>query len=161
MATLPQIFEEDVQEIHRALHDLLLKSEANSALLIDKGGFLIAHRGQTENLDTTTLGALAAASYAATEGIASLVNEPNFRSVYQQGETFSLLVDNVDEYSLLAVVFKAVVSVGAVKYYSAETVARIARQIQVAHDRNPGGGYDLSMLNLPDTKALFSKKLAP
>ena len=29
MATLPQIFEEDIQEINRALHDLLLKSEAN------------------------------------------------------------------------------------------------------------------------------------
>ena len=159
MATLPQIFEEDVQEINRALHDLLLKSEANAALLIDKGGFLITHRGLTDEIDTTTMGALAAASFAATEGIASLVNEPNFRSVYQQGETFSLLVENVDEYSLLTVIFKVGVSVGAVKYYAAETVARIAKQIRVAHDRNPEGGYDLSMLNLPDTKALFSKKL--
>ena len=161
MATLPQIFEEDVQEINRALHDLILKAEANAALLIDKGGFLITARGETETFDTTTMGALAAASFAATEGIASLVSEPNFRSVYQQGETFSLLVDNVDQYSLLTVVFKAAISVGAVKYYAAETVARIAKQLQVAHDRNPDGGYDLSMLNLPDTKSLFTKNLEP
>src|SRR5262245_56967511 len=145
MATLPQIFEEDIQVINRALHDLILKTDASAALVIDKGGFLITSRGETAGFDVTTMGALAAASFAATESIASLVNEPNFRSVYQQGDTFSLLVDNVDKYSLLTVVFKTAVSVGAVKYYSAETVARVAEQLKIAHDRNPSAGFDLSM----------------
>ena len=107
MATLPQLIEEDIREIDGALNDLLAKSEATSSLVIDKGGFLITQCGDTRRFDTTTLGALAAAMYAATQGIASLVSEANFSSVYQQGENFSLLVHNVDEHCLLVVIFRA------------------------------------------------------
>ena len=107
MATLPQLIEEDINEINRALQDLLLKSDASIALLIDKGGFLITQCGDYNAFDTVTLSALSAASFAATQGIAGLVNEINFSSVYQQGEGFSMLVLNVDEYSLLTVIFKS------------------------------------------------------
>src|SRR5829696_7781986 len=104
MATLPQLIEEDVNELCRALQELLLKTDASVALVIDKGGFLITECGEKHEIDTTTLAALSAASFAATQGIATLVNESNFSSVYQQGETFSLLVLNVDEYCLLTIV---------------------------------------------------------
>jgi len=158
MASLPQLIEEDISELDRGLNDLLLKAEANNALLIDKGGFLITHCGDPHSCDTTTLAALAAASYAATEGIASLVGEPNFTSVYQQGGIFSLLVENVDENCLLAIVFKAQISVGAVKYFATTTMKQIAKQLKKARKRSPEAAIDLSMLNLADTRPLFSKK---
>ncbi|HEY0457220.1 MAG TPA: roadblock/LC7 domain-containing protein, partial [Verrucomicrobiae bacterium] len=155
MATLPQLIEEDIRELNRALEELLIKSEANSALIIDKGGFLISQCGEYQDLDTTTLAALSAASYAATQSIAGLVNETDFTSVYQQGQTFSILVRNVDEYCLLTVVFKAKLSVGAVKYYSDPAIQAIAEQLKRAHDRAPEGGLDLSMANLADPSPLF------
>src|SRR3989442_8250712 len=148
MATLPQLIEEDVQNFDAALNDLLAKSEATSSLVIDKGGFLITQCGDTRRFDTTTLGALAAAMYAATQGIASLVSEANFSSVYQQGENFSLLVHNVDEHCLLVVIFRAQISVGAVKYYALGTLSDVARQLQAAQARAPGEGFDLSVLNI-------------
>jgi len=40
MPTLPQLIEEDIQLIEEVLGELLEKSEATTALLIDKGGFL-------------------------------------------------------------------------------------------------------------------------
>src|SRR5262249_30174790 len=110
MGTLPQIIEEDIEVLNGALDELLSKSEAGAALIIDKGGFLITQTGNTKGFDTMTLAALSAASFAATQGIANLVNETNFSSIYQQGESFSLLVVNVDEYCLLTVVFPARVS---------------------------------------------------
>jgi predicted regulator of Ras-like GTPase activity (Roadblock/LC7/MglB family) len=160
MATLPQLIEEDMRVIDGALNDLLTKSEATSALVLDKGGFLITQCGDTRRFDMTTIGALAAAMYAATQGIASLVSEVNFSSVYQQGENFSLLVNDVDEHCLLLVIFRAQISVGAVKYYALGTIAQLAQQMQTAQVRAPGEGYDLSVLNMANTTDLFRKKQA-
>ena len=159
MASLPQLIEEDVQELCRTLQELLLKTDATVALIIDKGGFLITQCGD-HNIDTTTLAALSAASFAATEGIASLVSETNFASVYQQGDTFSLLVLNVDQYCLLTVVFKAHISVGAVKYFGNNTIKDVAVQLHRAHERDPGAALDLSMLNMADPSPVFRKKTA-
>jgi predicted regulator of Ras-like GTPase activity (Roadblock/LC7/MglB family) len=160
MATLPQLIEEDVQELSRALQELLLKSDASVALVIDKGGFLITECGDHKELDTTTLAALSAASFAATEGIASLVSETNFTSIYQQGETFSLLVLNVDQYCLLTIVFKAHISVGAVKYFAESTTKLVAKQMKLSHERDPSTGLDLSILNMADPAPMFRKKSA-
>lgn len=158
MGTLPQLIEEDIRQIDGSLDELLSKSEATSAIVIDKGGFIITQCGDTRRFDVTTLGALAAAMYAATQGIASLVSELNFSSVYQQGENFSLLVHNVDEHCLLVVIFKAQISVGAVKYYAVNTIVQVAQQLQVAGARSPDEGIDLSVLNVADTSGLFRKK---
>ena len=158
MASLPQLIEEDVQQLDTALRELLTKSEATAAVIIDKGGFLIAQAGDTNAFDMTTLAALAAASFAATQGIASLVSENNFSSIYQQGETHSMLVQNVDEYCLLVVIFKAHMSVGVVKYYAANTIPVVTQQMKSAHERSPGEGLDLSMINVADTADLFRKK---
>jgi len=157
---LPQLIEEDMREIDGALGDLLMKSEATSALVLDKGGFLITQCGDTRRFDTTTLGALAAAMYAATQGIASLVGEIDFSSVYQQGENVSLLVNNVDEHCLLLVIFRAQISVGAVKYYALATIAQLAQQLRAAQARAPDEGYDLSVLNMADSAEFFRKKQA-
>jgi predicted regulator of Ras-like GTPase activity (Roadblock/LC7/MglB family) len=158
MATLPQLIEEDICEMEGALQELLLKCEGEAAIIIDKGGFLINQVGAAQRFDTTTLAALSAASFAATETIASLVSEPNFSSVYQQGESHSLLVLNVDEYCLLTVIFDAKISVGAVKYFAVPTAKRIARQLKKAQRRAPTAGLDLSELNLADPTPLFRKK---
>ncbi len=158
MATLPQLIEEDIEELERVMHELLVKSDASIALLLDKGGFLITKTGNHHQLDTTTLAALSAASFAATQGIASLVSESNFSTVYQQGDQHSILVSNVDEFCLLAVIFRVHVSVGVVKYYAEPAAKLIGDQLKVAQARNPEGGLDLSIANLADPSGLFKKK---
>ena len=161
MATLPQLFEEDIGALNQALWELLIRSEASLAMLIDKGGFLITRCGEEPpETDVTTLAALSAASFAATQGIASLVSETNFTSVYQQGEHYSLLVLLVDDYSLLTVVFRAHLSVGAVKYYATGVTAQIARQLKRAHERAPTQGLDLSLADMADASVLFRKRVA-
>lgn len=158
MPTLPQLYEEDISVLERALDQLIRSTESSTALVIDKGGFLISQRGDTASVDTVSLAALAAGSFAATQTIAGIVNEPNFSSMYQQGELFSLLVSNIDEYCLLAVVFRAGLSVGAVKYYAASTTKQIAAQLVEATKRTPLGGLDLSMLNMADTSSVFQRR---
>lgn len=158
MLSLPPLIEEDIQCMESALDELLQKSEAMCALLIDKGGPLICQRGVLEGFDTTTMAALAAGSFAANEAIAGLVGESNFASVYQQGEHHSLLVGNVSGNVLLIVIFKAAMSVGVVKYFAAATVQRIAGQLQKARERAPDASLDLVSLNLENTAEIFRKK---
>jgi predicted regulator of Ras-like GTPase activity (Roadblock/LC7/MglB family) len=158
MGTLPQLVEDDVRQLDDALEELLTKSDATSVLLIDKAGFLITRCGHQRQFDLTAIAALAAGAYAANQTIANLVREKNFGSVYQQGERYSLLVTNVDEHCLLVTIFRAAVSVGAVKYYAAATCARIAAQMKIARQRQPAAGLDLSALNLVDTGGVFKRK---
>ena len=160
MATLPQLIEEDVRHLDRTLRDLLASSEATTALVIDKGGFLITHSGESAEFDLTTIAALASGAYLANQTIANLVHEENFDSVYQQGEKFSMFVLNVDAYCLLVLIFPATISVGAVKYFALRASVQVAAQLQLAHERDPKNGIDLSMLNMADTTSLFHKRKA-
>ena len=160
MATLPQLIEEDILQLGRVLQDLLTNSEASTALIIDKGGFLITHRGEEEQFDLTTIAALASGAFLANQTIANLVHEENFDSVYQQGEKYSMFVMNVDEHVLLVLIFKAAISVGAVKYFALGAGPKIARQLKTAKERDPDGGLDLSVLNVADTKEIFRRKRA-
>jgi predicted regulator of Ras-like GTPase activity (Roadblock/LC7/MglB family) len=158
MATLPQLLEEDIQRLDGELRELLEKSDATTALIIDKGGFLITGQGDTRQFDLTTIAALASGAYLANQTIAGLVHETNFNSIYHQGDKFSLLVVSVDENCLLTVIFKAQVSVGAVKYFASPAVKRMAVQLQIAQERAPGAGLDLSELNLADPSEVFRRK---
>jgi predicted regulator of Ras-like GTPase activity (Roadblock/LC7/MglB family) len=158
MATLPQLLEEDIQCLDDALRELLEKSDATTALIIDKGGFLISGQGDTRQFDLTTIAALASGAFMANQTIANLVHETSFNSVYQQGEKFSMFVLSIDDYCMLVVIFKATVSVGVVKYFGVPVAERIAAQMKVSQARDPGAGLDLSVLNLADTADLFKKK---
>jgi predicted regulator of Ras-like GTPase activity (Roadblock/LC7/MglB family) len=158
MATLPQLIEDDTQRLDEVLRGLLAQTDATTALIIDKGGFLIASQGDTRQFDLTTIAALASGAYMANQTIANLVHETNFNSVYQEGESFSMFVVCVDEYCLLAIIFKAQVGVGVVKYFSVPAAGEIAAQMKTAQERDPGAGLDLSILNLADPSSVFKRK---
>ncbi|HYG24718.1 MAG TPA: roadblock/LC7 domain-containing protein [Verrucomicrobiae bacterium] len=161
MATLPQLIEEDIQQVDAALRELLKHTEATTAIIIDKGGFLITHQGDARQFDLTTIAALASGAYLANQTIANLVNETNFNSVYQQGENFSMFALCVDEHCLLVVIFRAELSVGAIKYFAMPAAEKIAEQMKMAREREPGTGLDLSVLNLADPSEVFKRKAAP
>ena len=57
-------------------------------------------------------------------------------------------------------IFPATVSVGAVKYFALGSSVRIQRQVQIAHERDPEHGLDLSILNSADTSGFFRKRTA-
>ena len=160
MATLPQLIEEDVQRLDEALRNFNAQTDATTSLIIDKGGFLIAHHGDNQQFDLTTIGALASGAFMANQTIAGLVNEKNFNSIYQQGEKFSMFVINVDEHCLLAVIFLQQTGVGVVKFYATSAVNRIAEQLARAQARDPQAGLDLSELNATNPQDFFRKKNA-
>lgn len=158
MGTLPQLIEEDIQRFSETLGEFLKQTEATTTLVIDKGGFLIAHAGDDQQFDLTTIGALASGAFMANQTIAGLVSEKNFDSIYQQGEKFSMFVINIDEHCMLVVIFLSHVGVGAVKFYAASAVKRLAQHLAAAQARSPQAGLDLSELNVTNPGDFFRKK---
>ena len=158
MGTLPQLIEEDMVQLDATLRELLVKSEASTALIADKGGFLITSKGNDQDFDLTSIAALASGAFMASQVIASLAQETGFNSTYQQGENFNIYIQCVDENCLLLVLFPATVGVGAVKYFASTACQKIARQMQVAEERDPGAGLDLSVLNVADASGFFKKR---
>jgi predicted regulator of Ras-like GTPase activity (Roadblock/LC7/MglB family) len=158
MATLPQLIEEDIQRLGAVLQELIKHTEASTALIIDKGGFLITSQGNADEFDLTTIAALASGAFMANQTIANLVHETNFSSVYQQGEKHSIFATEAGEETILVVIFEADKSVGVVKYFAEPVVERIVAQLKAAYDREPNGGLDLSVLNVADTSGVFKKK---
>ena len=158
MATLPQLLEEDIRRIDDALNDYLERSDAATALVIDKGGFLITHRGDARQFDLTTISALASGAFLANQTIANLIHENDFESVYQQGVKHSIFVANIDEQCLLLVIFPCKTGVGVVKYHSIEARTRIAKQLILAQARDPEAGLDLSVANMADPSELFKRR---
>jgi len=158
MATLPQLIEEDIQQLDETLRNFNAQTDATTSLIIDKGGFLIAQAGDDQQFDLTTIGALASGAFMANQTIAGLVNEKIFNSIYQQGEKFSMFVINVDEHCLLAVIFQSQSGVGVVKFYADSAVKRIAEQLVRAQARDPQAGLDLSALNATNPQDFFRKK---
>ena len=158
MATLPQLLEEDIHRFSVVLQELLKHTEASTALIIDKGGFLITSQGNADEFDLTTIAALASGAFMANQTIANLVHETNFNSVYQQGEKHSMYATCAGEETILVVIFEADKSVGVVKYFAEPVVEKIVEQLKIAYERDPGEGLDLSVLNVADTTGVFKKK---
>jgi predicted regulator of Ras-like GTPase activity (Roadblock/LC7/MglB family) len=158
MATLPQLIEEDIHRLGLYLTELLKHTEASTALIIDKGGFLITSQGNSDEYDLTTIAALTSGAYMANQTIANLVQEANFNSVYQQGEKHSIYATAAGEETILVVIFEADKSVGVVKYFCEPVAEKIVQQLKIAHDRDPDQGLDLSILNVADTSGVFKKK---
>ena len=158
MAGLPPLTEEDVHLFDAALDELLRRSEAAAALVIDKGGPLIGQRGAVDKFDATTVAALAAGAFSATDMMARHLGETSLAHIYQQGRQVSLLISNVDDNLLLIVVFPAEAGVGAVKYFAAAAVDRMAVQMRKAALRAPGPVLDLVSLNTLDVSPVFRKR---
>jgi len=161
MFSLPLLISEDIAAMDAAMGEFVFNSGSRLVLFIDGGGFIVTRQGDCGNIDTSTLGALAANSFAATQAIAKLIEDDTVTSLYQQGNETSLLILSVGEFGFLAVVFPAAIGVGSVKFYAEEMVSRVKRQLRDAHDRAPTQGLDLSALNLADATPLFRRRAAP
>ncbi len=130
---------DDFKILDSTVDDLLRRSEALAALIIDKSGALIRQRGAVGNFDTTTIAALAAGSFGAGQALAERLGETNFSNIHQQGEHHSLLICNIDANALLVIIFQAEISVGAVKQYASAAVKQAAVQLQKVRQRSARG----------------------
>lgn len=114
------IYQAETDKINLILKKLLKGSEAKCALLVDKDGHLVTRQGFTQSLDTTSLAALLAGSFASTREIAKLVGEPEFSVLFHQGKRDHIHMSLVGDRSILVVVFDDRTTIGMVRLYAKE-----------------------------------------
>ena len=118
------------EQIHARCVALLefLDRDANAklAFLIDKSGQQIAAVGEMDDIDPTSLAALTAGNVAATEGVAQLVGEDEFSSLYHEGKKKSIHITVVAKRLILLVVFDEHSSLGLVRLRVGQCVPELA-----------------------------------
>lgn len=109
--------------ITKILTELATKTKASAILFADMSGQLISQRGNTENMNTTVLSALAASDFAATSEMAKLVGEDaKFKLLFHEGEKRNVYLSNVGDNFFLVVVFDVSVTLGLIRIYTKKAI---------------------------------------
>ena len=109
--------------ITKVLSELASKTKASAILFADMSGQLISQRGNTEDMNTTVLSALAASDFAATAEMAKLVDEEaKFKLLFHEGEKRNVYLSNVGDSFFLVVVFDVSVTLGLIRIYTKKAI---------------------------------------
>jgi len=116
-----------LEETRIQIENTLIEAGVNTVLLIDEAGNIVVACGhKTDNLDTTSLAALAAANFGATSQIAKLIGEDDFALLFHKGEKDSIHVARIGTDLILVTIFGDNVSLGLIRL----RVAQLAKSIE-------------------------------
>lgn len=115
--------ESDYHKITEHLTALLKESNARCALLVDRAGQLLANAGEPLTFDATAFASLTAADFSANDQLAKMIGEPEFASLFHQGEKESMYLADVARRVILVVLFDQRTTVGMVRLRVKQTVA--------------------------------------
>lgn len=107
--------EGDYNRISEHLQALLKESNARSALLVDRAGQLLANAGEQMRFDPTSFASLTAADFSANDQLAKMIGEPEFASLFHQGEKESMYLADVARRVILVVLFDTRTTIGMVR----------------------------------------------
>lgn len=158
------MYEEEFHQISAVLERLIKESNSRVIFLVDKNGQLIANTGETQNLDTTSLASLTAGNIAATGGLAKLIGEGEFSTLFHEGTKDNLHISLIGERIILVVIFDSRSSLGLVrlrvKKASDELAVIFERLVKKAEEESAGVlGVDspFSEISDEDIDNLFSE----
>jgi predicted regulator of Ras-like GTPase activity (Roadblock/LC7/MglB family) len=117
---MPQwtLFENDFRLIDEVLDELLQRTNALSAHLIDRSGQIITSAGRTDDFDVTSFASLAAADFTANAELAQLLGEQSVDAVINEGRARSVYSRLLADRIILSVVFDKRSSLGIVRLRS-------------------------------------------
>ncbi|MFH1709217.1 MAG: roadblock/LC7 domain-containing protein [Planctomycetota bacterium] len=122
-------YSEEVGRINEFLSDFLDASQAKAALIIDVEGHLVTKMGYTKSIDTESLSALIAGTFASTRQVAKILGEEEFKEIFHQGKNDSIYILLVRDRSMVVVVFDNRTTVGMVKFYAEDLGVKIGQVI--------------------------------
>lgn len=131
------IYPEDLELINATLESFVDDSECKCVLLVHKNGQLVAKQGFTQNIDSTSLAALAAGAFASTKEIARLVGEDEFSVLFQEGKTGNIHVALAGEHTIMVTVFDDRTTIGMIRLRAGEVAERLGDVFGEAAKREP------------------------
>jgi len=109
------ITDKDAKKINYCLNKMVSSSMAHSVLLIDRSGQLIAHHGNTPEIDILSLSALTAANFGATAEIARMLGEEEFTLLFHKGRYENVYFSAIGEHVIMVTLFDDKTSLGLIR----------------------------------------------
>ncbi len=123
----------DLEQIEAVLSRLRAQATAESAMLVEQAGYVIAAKGLSSSADVEPLSNLIASSRSASASIASLLGEvQDFSTNYLEGQRVSVYTTSLGRGLYLAVVVPKGTKQGLVWLYAKEAAVEIDRIVQRA-----------------------------
>lgn len=106
---------DDLQQLDHLLVSFLRETSARCAVLIDRTGRVLTAAGDTGGFDQVTFASLAAADFAASDQLATLLGEQEFSALYHHGERHSMYLADLSGWAILAALFDRRTTLGMVR----------------------------------------------
>lgn len=151
------IHQQDATRIHEILTQFLDESGADEALLIDRGGQLLAMDGPSQSLDAVSISALAAAAFSSTAAMAHLLGEPEFSVLFHEGTKRSIHVSTVDADAIMLAIFDERTTVGMVRLFASEASRAIGAVLGEARARPKPAADFGAPLNESESRAAWTR----
>jgi len=128
---------QDIEQLDRLLASFLKETQATCVVLVDRSGRLLASAGDTGSMDRIAFASLVAGDFAASDQLASLLGEPEFSSLYHQGEGRSMFLADVGGWAILAALFDGRTTLGMVRVKSKTLVPQFTAVFAELAARGP------------------------
>lgn len=140
-----ELYGETFEKVDALLKDLLAKSHARYAMIIDLKGFVLMHSRavwapKPPSLDS--LATLIASNYSANTAIAKLFGESGFQEMVQQGAEVGTYLEELGEEALLVTVFDSSAALGRVKLFTKKAAKEIKELLEADHGEAPEMSFD-------------------
>jgi len=132
-------YAEDMDRINATLVNFLKKSDARCAVLIDREGHSVAKQGILKDLDSASLAALVAGSFASTAQVARLLGEEQFTVLFHQGSERSIHITLVGDRTLQVAVFNSSTKSGLIQVLARELAGQLTGILDEIAERDPDG----------------------
>jgi predicted regulator of Ras-like GTPase activity (Roadblock/LC7/MglB family) len=124
------ISDRELATISAVLAKLMNDTNATSTMLLDRSGQVIAVQGTGMRRNATTLGALLAGVFSSSREVARLLDEKDFRNIFQQGVQENIYTSMVEEQWLLVIIFDKLTHIGLVKVLSKKASDELGRILE-------------------------------
>jgi predicted regulator of Ras-like GTPase activity (Roadblock/LC7/MglB family) len=131
--------EEDSDRIQAILNAFLRESNARTGMIVDRTGQMVAVVGEEPTFDPTAFASLTAADFSANDQLARMIGEPEFGSLFHQGEKESMYLADIARRVILVVLFDNRTTLGLVKLRVRQTVLDLRQVFEDMFTRGPAG----------------------
>ncbi len=123
-------YAKDIHRLNLVLGKFLQKSGAESVLLVDEAGHLVARQGGNPSANEDTVSALVAGTYAASRAMAEMLGSDEYSCMIPCIGDRTVLLLRAGDSALLAVTFCDDAPVSLVRTYALEAIRRVDEIIQ-------------------------------
>jgi predicted regulator of Ras-like GTPase activity (Roadblock/LC7/MglB family) len=129
------ITQRDLEKINFCLNKMVSSSLAQSVLLIDRSGQLIAHHGNAPAIDMSSLSALTAANFGATAEIAKILGEEEFTLLFHKGRSENVYFSAIGEHVILVTLFDDRTSLGVIRLQISKIIDELSKILSTIFEK--------------------------